>query len=301
MAGGGSIPFEGLRFGFRTYANELNSVASVILKATLDYPTRFGKELKNDIQFWGKLLYERSAKRLKPFFSELPAGAVGGCYIWARTVACQVTGKPVPLSPNWWLQKGVKPVAVKLTARQQDHECRFQIVSGKAAIESNPDAGTVKKGVGKSPWTGDAVDGDYIKAEAQAGRMGQQLYAVAIKGPDGFIFRAPTDEDLAAVKAAEKELAKKLPDWEARGLVPKELRYEGPADRSVNYGIVHWSDCFSPRQLLSLLTFVDELHAMRPEIEKECGKEKAEAIATYLSFMGRIATHTWRGGLHSGK
>ena len=31
MAGGGSIPFEALRFGLTTYANELNPVASVIL------------------------------------------------------------------------------------------------------------------------------------------------------------------------------------------------------------------------------------------------------------------------------
>jgi adenine-specific DNA methylase len=36
MSGGGSIPFEALRYGLTVHANELNSVASVILKATLD-------------------------------------------------------------------------------------------------------------------------------------------------------------------------------------------------------------------------------------------------------------------------
>jgi putative DNA methylase len=42
FAGGGSIPFEALRYGFTTIANDLNPVAAVILKATLDYPARFG-------------------------------------------------------------------------------------------------------------------------------------------------------------------------------------------------------------------------------------------------------------------
>jgi putative DNA methylase len=49
FAGGGSIPFEALRYGFNTIANELNPVAATILKGTLDYPARFGPELAEDI------------------------------------------------------------------------------------------------------------------------------------------------------------------------------------------------------------------------------------------------------------
>ena len=41
-AGGGSIPIEALRLGYKVVANELNPVAAVILYATLDYPARFG-------------------------------------------------------------------------------------------------------------------------------------------------------------------------------------------------------------------------------------------------------------------
>lgn len=43
MSGGGSIPFEALRYGLSVHANELNPVASVVLTATLDFPVRFGK------------------------------------------------------------------------------------------------------------------------------------------------------------------------------------------------------------------------------------------------------------------
>ena len=49
MAGGGSIPFEGLRYGLTVHANELNPVAAVILKATLDYPARYGEGLAEKI------------------------------------------------------------------------------------------------------------------------------------------------------------------------------------------------------------------------------------------------------------
>ena len=44
-AGGGSIPFEAGRLGFRTIANELNSVACLILRATCEWPQRYGYPL----------------------------------------------------------------------------------------------------------------------------------------------------------------------------------------------------------------------------------------------------------------
>jgi putative DNA methylase len=286
FAGGGSIPFEALRYGFKTYANELNPVASVILKATLDYPARFGTELASEIRKWGKVWAERIQKTLKPFFTPIPLNAEGLCYLFARTVACPTTGKPVPLSPNWWLVKGgQEPACVRLIAKIDEPTCRFEIARGKEAVErAKPDEGTVARGVGRSPWTGEAVDGDYIKAEAQAGRMGEQIYAVGMKTSKGFEFRSPNRTDFDAYEAAKVELARRLPDWEAKDLVPTEKRYKGPADRSINYGMYRWLDAFSPRQLLSLTMAVEELRVLEKEIRLALPKEKAEAVVTYLGF-----------------
>ena len=44
-AGGGSIPFEAGRLGLRSHANDLNPVATLILRATCEWPQRFGNEL----------------------------------------------------------------------------------------------------------------------------------------------------------------------------------------------------------------------------------------------------------------
>ena len=42
FAGGGSYPLEALRLGCEAYASDYNPVAVLILKATLEYPQRFG-------------------------------------------------------------------------------------------------------------------------------------------------------------------------------------------------------------------------------------------------------------------
>jgi len=44
-AGGGSIPFEAVRLGFDTFANEINPVAAIILKATIAFPIKQGTNI----------------------------------------------------------------------------------------------------------------------------------------------------------------------------------------------------------------------------------------------------------------
>ncbi len=284
MAGGGSIPFEALRYGFGTYANELNPVAAVILKATLDYPARFGPGLAAKIREWGRRWYELTRPRLEPCFSPLPPGAEGAAYLWARTVACPQTGKPVPLSPNWWLSRGSEPVAVRMRTHPSWPAPRFEIVRGSLR-GYDPSEGTIRRGVARSPWTGEAIDGDYIKREAQAGRMGQMLYAVAIKRPGGFDFRTPSEEDLEAVRRAERALAEHLPRWEAEGLVPSEPFPKNSNDpRPLLYGARTWADLFSPRQLLSLIVALEELKATAAQAAPSVPSNEAAALQTYLAL-----------------
>ncbi len=291
FAGGGSIPFEARRYGFSTVANELNPVATVILKATLDYPARFGPSLTGDIKRWSLELYKRVRQKLQPYFTPLPDNAEGAAYLWAWAVACPVTGKPVPLSPNWWLSKGRRKsrpkMAVRLLTDPSWSKPRFEIAVGDA-IDFNPNDGTVSRGVGRSPWTGDTIDGDYIKAEAQAGRMGEILYAVALKKPGrgGFGFRIPTDRDLEIWQAAEQELNRKRSQWEARDTIPTETIPDGSKTLEPRrYGIYSWADLFNPRQLLSLGMFVETLEEIKSELLAQADEDRAKAIATYLSVI----------------
>jgi adenine-specific DNA methylase len=287
FAGGGSIPFEAVRYGFKTYANELNPVASVILKATLEYPAKFGVGLVDDLLKYGKMLTDKVRKQLEPFFPVDKAESVHA-YVWARTVRCPYTGKTIPLSPNWWLQKGTDPVVAKPVFCPDASEASFEIVLGETACHGvKPDEGTVKGGNAVSPWAhNQVVSGEYIKAEAQAGRLGQQLYALAVKKSRNLSFRAPGDQDLKAVSFAEVELKKKLPRWEAKGWVPCEPYPDQSNDlRPLHYGMPTWGRFFSPRQLLSLGTFIELFRELKSIISMELAKDRADAVATYLSFL----------------
>ncbi|MDA8358731.1 MAG: hypothetical protein M0Z95_21115 [Actinomycetota bacterium] len=150
------------------------------------------------------------------------------------------------------------------------------------------------RGVGLSPWDGLAIDGDYIKAEAQAGRMGSLLYAVAVRlpvtGANGRTkwvrsYRTPTATDREALRAAEAELATRLPEWLAGGVVPTEEIPEGNDARPHHYGMKRWRDMFSPRQLLVHGTFVEEHRRLAEEIAANETTERAAAIIGLLGIM----------------
>ena len=139
-AGGGSIPFEAGRLGFRTIANELNSVACLILRATCEWPQRYGYPLLDAYRQCAEAFQSRVSELLADIYPAeyAPDCASGNCphpqvrcnisgcqhkntkcskfahravraqryaqtYLWARTAGCLECRVEIPLSPNWRL------------------------------------------------------------------------------------------------------------------------------------------------------------------------------------------------------
>lgn len=300
-AGGGSIPFTAQRYGLPTFANDLNPVAVGILEASLNATSEYGPELTEDLERWGEILVDRLTKRLATYFElEAPDEKVIA-YIWVNAIACPRTSGAVPLSPNWWLDKkgkgtAVEPVPVRTEDGSPSH-IDYRVVTDVASSDFDPDAGTVARGDAISPWDGLVIDGDYIKQEAQAGRMWAELFAVACSRPKktgrGSIryFRAPTTTDLDAVEAAEKELVRLQNEgWTAEGVLPTETIGISNYDRGHRlYGVYEWRQMFTSRQLLVHGAFIDEWRRLLPDIRAALPSSRAEAVATLLAlgFQGK--------------
>ncbi|MBT0160218.1 DUF1156 domain-containing protein [Candidatus Bathyarchaeota archaeon A05DMB-2] len=295
MAGGGSIPFEAMRLGLPVVAGDLNPVAFVCLKGTLEYPARFGKKLLPAVENFCKEVHEAAKAELEEFFPKQPGEKVYA-YLWARTIKCSSCGLVIPLSPNWWVVRAGKDeesVAVRVVVPESGDVCSFEIVSSPKKHGLDPDKGTVKGGRAECPRCNMVIDGDEVKHEAQNGRMGHQLYCVCVKSRGlgknraKWDFRAPTELENEAVRKAEEKLKEKLPAWLVKEFVPTENFPETANDtRPIQYGMPRWCDLFNPRQLLTHLTYLEKFQEAKKKLfaHAEKGSEEwdfAAAISTY--------------------
>ncbi len=295
-AGGGSIPFEALRVGLNCVANDLNQVAALLLHATVRLPALYGWALHRRYLQLSAEFQRRAQSHFEGIFPAEAADVrtVDG-YLWARTVTCPYCGGLVPLSPNWRLD--AEGTGVRLIP--EGKRIRFEIVH--KASEHSP--GTVKDGVGKCPFPecGREIPAEDIKRQAQAGRMGHQLYCVVYKKevvvgrlkngkPKTRLvrgFRAPRPEDDVEALVRQR-LAEKMPLWQARNIVPdEEFPADANDDRPRQYGAPLWRDLFNPRQLYGHCTSVEVFQDMVEELARENGGRLSDldrAAMVYLAL-----------------
>ena len=160
MAGGGSIPLEGVRYGVKVFANDLNPVAALVLKATIHYPAWFGRQLTPQIAAYSQELARSVHERMRDFFyhqsdvewwpecrsaatakfsaksikKREPAGEERiQATLWCKTIPCPKCGLTIPLSTNWFISKPKgKPdeeIAAFPEIPTRGNECSFRIVS----------------------------------------------------------------------------------------------------------------------------------------------------------------------------
>jgi len=300
-AGGGSIPFEARRLGhIAALANDLNPVATLILRATAEWPQEFGRALPTEFETLAKRFILLAEPKYERVFPEEPQDRRIVGYLHAHTIRCPYCFGLVPLSPNWRLASGGTGVRLRPhTATGHGSEnriCTFEIV-GKASDQS---PATVSGGTATCPYPdcGQVIDGNEIKRQAQDGEMGSQLYAVVYKrrfkkilksgkrGKDRWVrgYRAPTPEDDNSAEI-QARLQEKLPEWEVFDIIPSERFPEASNDdRPIQYGMPFWRDMFSPRQLLCHATSVE---VYRELLEEDRREEK-------LTPLRRAAYAIWR-------
>lgn len=321
FGGGGAIPLEALRLGCETYSNDLNPVAVLIQKCTLEYPQKYGRPIKRKIK--SKLMgsYEESEKEINPlledvkkwsnwvlkeakneigrFYPEEPDGSIPVGYIWARTIPCQnpSCGAEMPLMRQFWLAKKAKK-KVALFPYIEDEGVKFKIVGDgykKIPSDFDPANGSVSRAVATCPVCGSVVDANTTRKLFQEGKAWQRMVAVALykPGTSGKRYRIATDEDMQIFRETEGYLNEKqerlILEWGMDPVPDELLPYERTRGfsgfRIILYGMNTWSDLFSARQKLSLITFVEKVRETYQKMLAVGYKEEyAKAVVSYLAI-----------------
>ncbi len=326
FAGGGSIPLEAQRLGLKAIASDLNPVAVLINKALIEIPPKFknqppvnpkadpigmtvgvGKKkqrlpwhgasgLADDIRYYGAWMREEAFKRIGHLYpkAKLPDGsnATVIAWLWARTVPCPnpACGVPMPLLKTFQIGKKkhnehwIKPIVDRAAKRVS-----FVVQQHSGGV---PDRGTVNRNGAVCIACNNPVKLSYVREQVKVGNMGEQMTAIVAEGDRNRGYVSPTDEHIQAAISAE-------PAWQPTGILPKQamnLRVQG-------YGITHWYQLFTKRQLTALTTFSDLRTAVRSQIKQDGGNDDyADAICTYLALaIGRTVDSscscaTWISG-----
>lgn len=318
FCGGGTIPLEAQRLGLKGIGGDLNPVAVLISKAMVEIPSRFAgmppvnpksraesglitwdraQGLAEDVRYYGQWMRDRAFERIGHLYPTmtLPAGQGGGeatviGWIWARTVKSPnpAWGRHVPLVNSWVLSKkpGKPTVWVEPVVDPARETINYRVRNGGTPIE-----GTVKRARGRCIATGSPIDDAYIKGEAMAGRMGEEMIAVIAEGSSGRVYVAPTPESLAAANVPR-------PANPPSVTLSVHPQYMGPP----RYGMAETSDLFSPRQLTTLMEFSCALAEVRDVIAADVAAASpvdtdsapyVGAVMTYLAFAIDKCSDYW--------
>jgi putative DNA methylase len=305
FAGGGAIPLEAARLGCEATAVELNPVAHLIERCTLDYPQRFGPDLADDVREYGRRWVERTWERVGHLYPRVrqpqgdqlglesdPGGerAAGRpiAYLWTRTVPCPNTaGGPhdLPMVRQTWLAKKKGRYVALLPVVDRVHRTlAWEIVEATDAEGLGFDpAGFSSRGRASCLVCGAAVDAKYVKGQGLAGRMGiTPLVAVVLKpSGQGRDYLPVGSYPQPSVEECEAALV-------ALDVAPPEepLPVALTGGMCTAYGLTRFRDLFTPRQLATLCAFaqgVREVHAEMGAAGMDA--QRAEAVCSYFGLV----------------
>lgn len=289
FAGGGSIPLEALRLGCETFASDLNPVACLILKVMLEDIPRHGSELADELRRVGAEIKAAAENELAEFYPPNPDGSRPIAYLWARTVRCEAPncGAEIPLVRSFWLvKKRGRKYALRFKVERSNAKSpylKFEIFNPK--VDTEVPVGTVSNARAVCPACNNVLLPDRVRyqlsnqkggaaclVDNNGNRLEGSTLLVVISTSEGKIgksYRVPSDADMLAFASVQDKLAMKKDSLIKKGIIvpiPDEPISEirpSPNARGLTavtrYGIKYFGDLFTPRQQLSLLTFIDKI------------------------------------------
>jgi len=252
MAGGGAIPLESLRLGFQTIAVDYNPVAYIILKATIEFPAKYGEELANRVKNEANKLISYIQENLGEYYPEEVDG-----YIFARGINCPYCGGLIPIIQDseisssfylsFYFDKQKKIFNPSLSNLKTDF-----IHIEKGDINCPYCKFKFKKNDAYKLWTEKHMKilDDLAKGKINEDEILSTHIILIRQTKTGYKLACEKDYEaflIACQKYANlfNDLKQYLPIHE----IPEENEVFNPVKR---YGIKYWYQLFNPRQLLSI-------------------------------------------------
>ena len=273
FGGGGAIPLESLRLGCETYSSDINPVAVLIQKCTMEYPQKFGgahkgrhlaaKDRQNpllvDIKRWSNWVCDEAFKEIGRFYFESDDSVSVGC-VTARTVACHnpKCGVEIPLMHSYWLAKNEnknsprKARKVAAYPHVDGKKIRFKIVG--TGYEEMPDGfdpehGTVSQATVVCIACGSVMNPKTLKDVFWRKESWDKQIAVIVstKGRSGKMYRPANDSDVELFRSATEYLDTKKEAMSKKfkfDPVPDEI-IPTPENKEHVQGGSYWRDAVS--------------------------------------------------------
>jgi putative DNA methylase len=299
FAGSGSLPLSAQWLGLESYASDLNPVAVLINKATIEIPPKFaGKPpvnpeghksadlktwkgaqgLAEDVRHYSQWMRDEAEKRIGHLYPKVEITAdlakarpdlrpyVGRqltviAWLWTRTVKSPnpaFAGVAVPLASTFVLSsKAGKEAYVEPVIENGGYS--FAVKMGKAEDSTAVNRGTkLARANFTCVMSGAPISGDYIKAEARAGRMGARLMGVVAEGDRGRVYLPPSLEQ-------ERMAFQGKAEWRPELTISGSTQYLGVKP----YGMNEFSQIYTERQLVALATFSTLVREARERIHRD--------------------------------
>ena len=304
FAGGGALPLEAQRLGLESHASDLNPVAVLINKAMIEIPPTFANRppvnpdwqqtppeekvlrqwrgaqgLAEDVRYYGNWMRDEAQKRIGHLYPKVAITAEmvaerpdlrqyqGSeltviAWIWARTVKSPnpaYAHVDVPLASTFMLStKAGKEAYVEPIIEGNTY--RFVVKTGKPLDTETAKNGTkLARGANfRCILSNIPIGGDYIKNEGVMKKMGTRLMAIVCEGTKGRVYITPNPDHSSITDNI-------TPYWKPEAALAPDLR----ALWTPLYGLTHFKDLFTNRQLVALTTFSDLVNEAIERIKHE--------------------------------
>jgi putative DNA methylase len=308
FAGGGAIPLEAARLGCKSYGNDINPVAHIIQKGSLEFPQKYGKPItytkEEFIKLYGKVTWDQQPNEIlvydngEPIAVNIANRLSFDVDFYAKKILTETEKEIGNLFPSD--KNDNKPIAYywARTASCSNPSCnatipllrQFYLCNTKSKqVYLNPiikdkhinfeiqkgecqTKGWISRGNLFCPICNSITDVKLIKEQSINNKLKQRLLAVIIDGKKGKEYREPTklEEDILQMIPNDLDF-------------PTELMQRNSAGGDTfSWGITKWGQLFSDRQLHSILSIINKLN----EIKNHLLSEKLSYEKATITFLG---------------